>query len=294
MVKNVSIALCTYNGGANLKAQLDSILSQTYPVTEIVIVDDCSTDNTQEILQAYAAKQKNMHVHINESNLGFNKNFEKAISLCGGEYIAICDQDDIWLPVKIRQLVEHIDENWLIFSNSEYMMPDGRVTGKRLIENGIQLSDYRNLLLKNFVTGHTSLLSRGILPYIFPLPDDGVYDWWIGFIALYHGKLKFHDKVLTYYRVHEDSVMQQKIKGKNYQGYLNDVRTQLGTFCTYTGIDEVDRVVIQRLLTKLGKHRYADVSTFLFLLRNFNVFFPDRSRAGTFSKINFVRKFVRA
>src|ERR1700739_3468336 len=111
----VSIALCTYNGEAYIKEQLDSLIDQTYPNCEIIIVDDCSKDGTVGVLKQYADKYPQIKLHINSENLGYTKNFEKAIRLCNGEYIALCDQDDTWDKNKISILIDQIGNNILIY-----------------------------------------------------------------------------------------------------------------------------------------------------------------------------------
>src|SRR5574344_2136916 len=98
----ISLALPTYNGEKYLREQLDSIFNQTMVPEEIVVVDDRSTDSTIQILEEYKQKY-GLKYYINEQNLGYNKNFEKAITLCQGDYIALCDQDDVWLPEKIEK-----------------------------------------------------------------------------------------------------------------------------------------------------------------------------------------------
>ena len=95
----ISIAIATYNGEKYLEEQLDSIYAQTYKNIEVIVTDDCSSDKTVEILKKYY-KSHGLKYVINETNLGFVKNFEKAISLCRGDYIALSDQDDIWLSTQ--------------------------------------------------------------------------------------------------------------------------------------------------------------------------------------------------
>ena len=104
----ISIALTTYNGEKFLKEQLDSILNQTYSDYELVVCDDCSTDSTRQILKEYEKKDKRINVFLNNNNLGFKNNFEKAISLCTGEYIALSDQDDIWDEKKLEILLKKV------------------------------------------------------------------------------------------------------------------------------------------------------------------------------------------
>ena len=106
----VSIALCTYNGEVFLQEQLNSLLNQTYTTIEIIAVDDASTDSTRSILEKKASTDSRLKVFINEKNIGYNKNFEKAISLCSGDFIAISDQDDIWEAEKIGKMMRQWPE----------------------------------------------------------------------------------------------------------------------------------------------------------------------------------------
>src|SRR5476649_2579474 len=92
----VSIALCTYNGARFLSQQLDTLVNQTYRPIEIIVVDDCSTDDTFAILTEYAGRYPNFKIYRNDVKLGFTANFEKAVKLCTGDLIALCDQDDLW------------------------------------------------------------------------------------------------------------------------------------------------------------------------------------------------------
>ena len=96
----ISIAMCTYNGAEFLPAQLQSILTQSRPPDEIIICDDRSTDDTQALLKKFATESPiPIAVHINDHNLGSVKNFERTISLCTGDVIALSDQDDVWAVI---------------------------------------------------------------------------------------------------------------------------------------------------------------------------------------------------
>src|SRR5437763_3335890 len=92
----VSIVVCTYNGEAFIRQQLDSLINQTYPSLEILVSDDGSTDRTVLIVRDYMQKDSRIHLHVNPKNLGYNRNFEQALLRASGSLIAVCDQDDVW------------------------------------------------------------------------------------------------------------------------------------------------------------------------------------------------------
>ena len=114
----VSVVLATYNGEKFLAEQLSSLLQQSYERLEIIAVDDCSTDNTVQILQEHAVRFLNMKVFVNEKNLGFIKNFEKGCTLTTGDLIAFCDQDDYWDKDKIKKQVQAIGNHAIVYCDS--------------------------------------------------------------------------------------------------------------------------------------------------------------------------------
>src|SRR5574344_1110138 len=116
--KTVSILLASYNGSKFISQQLDSIISQSYRAFKLLICDDCSTDDTYEILLKYAAKDKRIELYKNKTNLGFRKNFEKLVSLSKSYYIALCDQDDIWTSDHLSVLIDNIGTHDISCSNS--------------------------------------------------------------------------------------------------------------------------------------------------------------------------------
>lgn len=114
--KTVSVVMCTYNGERYIREQLDSIVAQTYPLKEIIIQDDGSTDHTVEICQEYAACYPFIHVFVNEHNKGLDANFESATMRSTGEFVAFSDQDDVWYPEKISKQVAAIGDHDICFS----------------------------------------------------------------------------------------------------------------------------------------------------------------------------------
>src|ERR1700688_2975817 len=103
--KRLSIAMCTCNGVAYLRQQLDSIAGQSRLPNELVVCDDHSTDSSVPIIEQYATTVAfPVRLHVNGQRLGVTKNFEKAISLCKGDLIALADQDDVWFAEKLARL----------------------------------------------------------------------------------------------------------------------------------------------------------------------------------------------
>ena len=110
----VSIALCTFNGVEFLKKQLDTIINQDYKNLEIIICDDLSKDGTKNILDKYSLEDNRIKLFYNNENLGYIKNFEKAIKNCSGEYIFLSDQDDIWELDKVSKMLNTFKEKTLL------------------------------------------------------------------------------------------------------------------------------------------------------------------------------------
>jgi glycosyltransferase involved in cell wall biosynthesis len=209
--KLVSIAMCTFNGEKFLREQLDSILSQTHSFLEIIICDDVSTDATASILQEYVSKDSRIKVFINNQNIGLVKNFEKALSLCSGEYIALSDQDDIWEQNKIATLLRHIGDSQLIHSDAKLINEKGIVFAESyaFYSKKNMCTDCRFYISgNNNVTGCTILFKNELLPHILPIPDGiTAHDWWIALIASNYGKIDYFSHPLIHYRQHASNLV---------------------------------------------------------------------------------------
>lgn len=206
--KLVSIAMATYNGEKFLREQLDSILTQTYPNLEIIICDDASTDATISILQEYASKDSRINIFINNQNIGLVKNFEKALSLCSGEYIALADQDDIWLPKKIEILRDNIQSFDLIHSNT-LLINENSVISKKIFSsysNKNNSNHFLDYMFDNNVTGCTALFKRSLLDDNLPFPNNVcLHDYWLAILAANKNGVTYLQQPLTYYRQHSNN-----------------------------------------------------------------------------------------
>ena len=103
--------MSVYNGETYLAQAIESVISQTFKNWELIIINDCSTDSTGEILAEFASKDQRIKVHTNEINLKLPASLNKAISICTGKYIARMDADDICLPNRLEKQYEFMEEN---------------------------------------------------------------------------------------------------------------------------------------------------------------------------------------
>jgi len=135
---SLSVALCTYDGSRFLSEQLQSIGSQSRLPDELVICDDRSSDNTVAIIKSFALEAPfPLRLEVNPTNLGSTKNFERAISLCRGDVIALSDQDDIWKTDKLA----YIERVFLSSASVGAVFSDADVVDEQLNSLGYKLWD---------------------------------------------------------------------------------------------------------------------------------------------------------
>lgn len=226
----ISIALCTYNGERFLENQLNSILNQTYQNLEIIVVDDKSLDGTMKILRSFESEFKKITVYQNELNIGYGKNFEKAISLSNGDYIALSDQDDIWEENKISRQLECIKDNILNYHNSEFIDEYGVSLKKSVFDickpyNG---ADSSLFLFENCVSGHTILFKKSLKKYLTNFPINIFYDQWIAYVATNFGKINYIDDKLVRFRRHSENntdILRQKKSFRNQNNETDNIES---------------------------------------------------------------------
>jgi len=211
----ISIPILTYNGERYLREQLDSIYAQTYKNIEVIAYDDGSTDNTIKILKEYKLT-KGLHLYLQKNNVGLIQNTADALQKCTGNYIAIADQDDIWKPNKLERLLDNIQDNTLIFSDSTTIDEDNNILQENYFSqtaNLISSSNSLNYIFGSGISAHAMLFKSDLLPFIFPIPQVGIYpDWWIIFVASNNGKIKFLQDSLVLYRRHTTQATKTCIK----------------------------------------------------------------------------------
>lgn len=220
---SISVAMCTYNGEQYVRDQLDSIASQTRPPDEVVVIDDSSTDDTLRLVRQWASEVDfPVRLHVNHPNLGSIKNFERAMSLCQGDIIALSDQDDVWYPEKLAREAELLDDRpevGLVFADAEVVDNELRPLGyrmwqscrfsekeQRLMREGRALEV---LLRRNVVMGATMAFRSAFRPLVLPIPQSkfDLHDYWITFLIAAVADIAFIPTPLVKYRQsHEQQV----------------------------------------------------------------------------------------
>lgn len=215
----VSIAMATFNGAQYIYEQLASFLSQSRLPDEVIICDDCSTDTTVDIVNEFIKIAKfDVILRVNEHNLGFVKNFEKAISLCSGDYILLSDQDDIWRNDKIQLLLDNIGSFSLIHSDASIINSSGNFVAGSFSKyaNKELCSDFQFLLLQNNVTGCTVMFNSKIRDKFLPINSSfDAHDWWIAIHASCLRGITYLDIPLVCYRQHAEN----QFGANHFDGY---------------------------------------------------------------------------
>jgi glycosyltransferase involved in cell wall biosynthesis len=211
----ISVAMCTYNGERFLPQQLASIATQTRPPDELVVCDDRSTDQTVEIVRDFAASATYaVRIFENQKNLGFVANFERAIQLCTGDLIALCDQDDSWYPIRLEQSELEFAARpglGLVFSDADIMDDQDQSTGMRLWQNfgfvgerkqRLLAGDYTVFAKNRFVTGATVMFRSRLRESCLPIGSGWLHDEWIAATAAAVADVKPIASPLIRYRQH--------------------------------------------------------------------------------------------
>lgn len=295
----ISVAMASYNGEQYISKQIRSILKQTMPVDEIIVTDDCSTDNTYRILLDQQSKVKNIDFKIerNQDNLGYKENFKKAISLCTGDYIFLCDQDDLWNNDKVETLINIMQTHRISVLSSSFTFMDANdeyfevkkmrgfsnnnMIPKILAPNSLTHVNIDDLLFHNPSQGCAILINRQIANEFVKIGDDTLpHDWEINILGNKFDGTYFYNVPLFQYRIHSQNTIGIKsvvAKDKiNEQIRIKAEEDALGAvnFTHKVGLSE--KIELQNLkwfletnITSIKKKDFFSVLKQQFMYRNY-------------------------
>jgi hypothetical protein len=214
----IEILLATYNGAGFLEAQLDSILTQTHTNWTLLVRDDGSRDATREVIQRYVTLHPDRIRLIEdaETNLGPAQNFLRLLEHSSADYIAFCDQDDVWLPEKLEWTLATMlqTERDAAVNTPVLVHTDLRPVNAQLQPLAASFWAYQHLepkragslklsLLQNVVTGCTVMVNRALVRLVPSMPQNAImHDWWLTLVAAAFGRVVHLDRPTVAYRQH--------------------------------------------------------------------------------------------
>jgi glycosyltransferase involved in cell wall biosynthesis len=208
----ISIVLTYFNRKKFIIDQLKSIISQTYKNWELIIIDDYSTDGSEEIIQKFIKDNSDRKITYikNKTNLGLAKNFEKGLGFTAGRYVAVCDSDDVWFRDKLEKELKILKSGnfGMVYSDLVVVDENLKTIKKSFIKNCLSFfSNQKNdtfweLIDDNHITAPTILFRAELKDKLIPFSKYGLQDYWIAILASMCIKIGFLSQPTVYYRQH--------------------------------------------------------------------------------------------
>ncbi len=225
----VSVALATYNGESYIRNQLESLAAQIRRPDEVIIADDCSSDKTVEIIKEFLEeKGLDWRLFEGKTNLGFKKNFRKAISLATGDIVFLCDQDDIWCEDKIECILNVFSANPKAKSvNSSFTVIDGEGQPLELdtprgknnygmlpnLTKPLERLHFSDVFRRNISPGCTMAVTGELAQEYVRLTECELpHDWELNLMAACDHALWFYNVPLIKYRIHGTNAIGLAVK----------------------------------------------------------------------------------
>jgi len=215
--------MCTYNGERFLREQLDTIVGQTYPIYELIVQDDRSTDGSLALLREYEAKYPFIYVYQNEVQKGINHNFFSAIERATGDYIALSDQDDIWEPDKVERQIQTIG-NSLLSAGITRPFSESGTEAKAHFDNRPPNIHLERIIYTSMVAGHTMMFRKELIEHIHDISfwsKHLLYDHLLQLVASAYESISFCPYILVNQRKHIDSATYSE--PKNYSKTVSNI-----------------------------------------------------------------------
>lgn len=219
-MKKINVLLATYNGSKYLTEQVNSVLANFEYLKgydcKIIISDDASTDDTVSIIEGICEKCSEVTFLGSERKGGVKSNFQYLIMNSDADYIFFCDQDDLWLPMKMKIFIENFHKLEDEGLTKILLHSDLCVADKNLSPIHVSMFQYQcindnpsfsQLLISNSVTGCVMAIDKYLLDVVKAgnINNSIMHDWYIALIAITHGALVYIPKSLILYRQHENN-----------------------------------------------------------------------------------------
>ena len=198
----LTVCIATYNGEKYIRQQLNSVLIQLGENDEVIISDDSSSDATVEIVRSF--NDSRIKLLVDNKFSSPVRNFENALKYATGDYIFLCDQDDIWLPDKVKSMMPYLKKQCdLVVSDCKVVDADLNVISDSFYSCRLSGSGFWKNLIKNTYLGCCVAFKKDVLSYVLPFPKNiAMHDIWIGLSVELHGFSLFLTRPLMLYRRH--------------------------------------------------------------------------------------------
>lgn len=235
-MKQICIIMAVYNGEAYLAEQIDSLLRNSCQNFTLHIFNDHSQDRSKIIIDEYAGKYPDkIYAHHHTENHGVIRNFLEGTQIMDADYYMFCDQDDVWMPDKIKRSMDAMEQLESTAGNQPCIVfGDAKMVDQDLQElapsfqrqSGYHTDalDPAHILMENKLNGCSILFNRSLqqMLTVFP-PEIRMHDWWIALIGSFFGKIFYLDEPLLLYRQHEKNV----VGGSSFITYIQNRLTHM-------------------------------------------------------------------
>lgn len=209
----VSIITPMFNSEAFISDTISSVINQSYKNWELLLIDDCSSDSTLQIVAPFLKAHPNIKLFKNDVNSGAAVSRNKGIEASSGDYIAFLDADDLWRPKKLETQITFMQNKKCDVSFSSFDLIDkhGESLNKRVI--ALKILTYSKLLKSNYIGNLTGVYSVKVLGKITTPDTRKRQDWllWLAAVKKSGKPAKGIQESLAYYRIHENSMSSKKL-----------------------------------------------------------------------------------
>ncbi len=245
----ISVCMATYNGGRFIKEQIDSILPQLSQDDELIVSDDGSTDRTLEIIASYKDERIKIFHHQKTGNKYYptlkvcysTSNFENALRQAKGDYIFLCDQDDIWEKNKVGESIELLKQYDYVIHNLSVVDEKGNILKDKYYKKQVlTFKIFQDIKSLSF-WGCCSCFNKKILQSALPIPEKvAQHDSWIGLVAEKIGRCAYIEKPLIRHRIYGENTSTGGKKSRN-SGCLK-IRYRFAMLCALLKIKKIKRI----------------------------------------------------
>lgn len=216
----ISVVITTYNYEKIIKRTLESVYNQTFKYFDVVIIDDCSSDNTTDIIKEYIADKESFSLYINEKNMGVSLSRNKGIEIASGDYIAILDGDDLWHEEKLERQYEFLKNNNVDLTYCSYSYFTSDENDELLVYRTKPCATYKGLLKENYIGCSTVLIKSDVAKNNKFSPDieHEDYAYWLNLLKMGYN-LKGDTNAYVAYRYSKmgrSSVKSKALKNRFY------------------------------------------------------------------------------